>query len=82
MRVCRLRFGLVLGADGGALPRLALSARLGLGAVLGDGKQWVSWVHIEDVLRLIGFCLDDASIRGPINATARGARGPLSARGR
>lgn len=42
-RVVRLRFGLVLGRDGGALPSLALPVRLGLGAVLGSGKQWVSW---------------------------------------
>ncbi len=48
VRVCRLRIGLVLGRDGGALPPMALAARLGLGAVLGGGRQFVSWIHLRD----------------------------------
>lgn len=70
MRVCRLRIGLVLGRDGGILPPLALAARFGLGAVLGSGNQWYSWVHIDDLVRLIQFAIDDARVVGPINATA------------
>lgn len=70
VRVVRLRFGLVLGRDGGALPRLALPVRLGLGAVLGKGSQWVSWVHIEDLVRLIVFAIETPALRGPVNVVA------------
>jgi uncharacterized protein len=69
-RVVRLRIGLVLGRDGGALPSLAMPVRLGVGALLGSGKQWVSWIHIEDLLRLIEFALDKPSVRGALNAVA------------
>ncbi len=69
-RVVRFRIGLVLGRDGGALPPLARPVRLCLGAVLGTGKQWVSWIHIEDLIRLFEFALDTPAIRGPLNAVA------------
>lgn len=69
-RLVRLRIGLVFGRDGGALPGLAMPVRLGLGALLGSGKQWVSWIHIEDLLRLIEFALDKPSLRGAVNAVA------------
>jgi len=70
VRVVRLRLGLVFGRDGGALPSLALPFRLGLGAVLGSGKQWVSWIHIHDVVRLMEFALDKAALRGAVNAVS------------
>lgn len=69
-RVVRLRIGLVLGRDGGALPQLARPVRFGLGAVIGTGRQWVSWIHIEDLVRLIGHALDAAGCRGSLNAVA------------
>jgi uncharacterized protein (TIGR01777 family) len=69
-RVLRLRFGLVFGRDGGALPSLALPVRFGLGAILGTGKQWVSWIHIDDLTRLIVFVLDKPSVRGVVNAVS------------
>jgi len=69
-RVVRLRFGLVFGRDGGALPSLARPVRFGLGAVLGSGKQWVSWIHIDDLTRLIEFALDKPSMRGAVNAVS------------
>jgi uncharacterized protein (TIGR01777 family) len=69
-RVVRLRLGLVLGADGGSLPLLALPIRLGLGAILGTGTQWVSWIHIDDVVRLIDLALDRPVVRSAINAVA------------
>lgn len=72
-RVVRMRFGLVLGRDGGALPSLALPVRLGLGAILGAGKQWVSWIHIDDLTRLIEFALDKPSVRGAVNAVSPSA---------
>lgn len=68
-RVVRLRFGLVFGADGGALPSLALPVRLGLGAILGTAKQWVSWIHIDDLIRLIEFAMEKP-VRGAMNAVS------------
>jgi uncharacterized protein (TIGR01777 family) len=70
VRVVRLRFGVVLGADGGALPQLARPVRLGLGGVLGDGRQGFPWIHLEDALRLIEFTLDGEGLSGPFNAVA------------
>lgn len=70
VRVCRLRLGLVLGADGGALPQLALSARMHVRTVMGSGRQWVSWIHIHDLLRLVECCIERDDIAGPLNATA------------
>jgi uncharacterized protein (TIGR01777 family) len=70
IRVSNLRLGLVLGADGGIFSRLALAARFGAAAVLGDGKQWMSWVHITDVLRVIERSLDDGGLTGALNVVA------------
>jgi uncharacterized protein (TIGR01777 family) len=70
MRVCRLRFGIVLGTDGGLLPGLIRSARLRMGVVFGSGQQWQSWVHIDDLLGLIWFCMKHAAMDGGINVTA------------
>jgi uncharacterized protein len=69
-RVVLLRTGIVLSSDGGALPKLLLPARLGLGGPLGGGKQWQSWIHISDEVGLILHALGDASMSGPLNATA------------
>jgi hypothetical protein len=69
-RVVRLRIGLVLGSDGGALPQLARPVRSGVGAVIGTGRQWVSWIHIEDLVRLIEHALDTPGWRGVFNAVA------------
>ena len=65
-----LRFGLVFGRSGGALPMLLLPYRIGVGAVIGDGKQYMSWIHIEDLLRLIALSIKDESIHGKMNAVA------------
>jgi uncharacterized protein (TIGR01777 family) len=70
VRVCRLRLGVVLGRDGGALPQQILAARGRVAMVMGSGQQWVSWIHIEDVLRLIEQCIEREDLNGPINATA------------
>lgn len=70
VRVCRLRLGLVLGADGGALPDLARPARMHMRVVLGSGRQWVSWIHIEDLLNLLCFCIERDEMRGGINVTS------------
>lgn len=69
-RVVCLRTALVLGRKGGALPVMALPFRFGLGAKLGDGKQWMSWIHLEDLARLALFAVENMDLRGPLNASA------------
>ena len=56
----------------GIFPRLALPARLGGAARIGDGKQWMSWIHIADLLRIIETVIDEPGWRGPVNAVAPG----------
>ncbi|HVY98226.1 MAG TPA: TIGR01777 family oxidoreductase [Dongiaceae bacterium] len=70
IRVCRLRFGTVLGRDGKLLGGLLPFYRLGLGGKLGDGRQWLSWIHIDDAVELILRSLGDPLFRGPVNVTA------------
>jgi uncharacterized protein (TIGR01777 family) len=72
IRAVNLRIGLVLGLDGGIFPQLALPARAGCAARIGDGQQWMSWIHIADLLRIIETVIDDASWRGAINAVSSG----------
>ena len=60
----------MLGKDGGALHALAAPVRFGLGTVLGNGQQWVSWIHLDDLVDLVLFVLDQESLAGPLNATA------------
>lgn len=68
--VALVRFGVVLGRDGGALPQLARPVQLFAGAVLGSGRQWLSWVHLDDLLALLLFLIEQRTCAGPINATA------------
>jgi uncharacterized protein (TIGR01777 family) len=70
VRVCLLRTGLILSNDGGLLGRMLLPFRLALGARLGDGKQWMSWVHIEDYVAMLLSLLRNAQASGPYNMTA------------
>ena len=70
IRVVNPRIGLVLGADGGILQRLALAAKLGGAAVIGDGRQWMSWIHVDDMVRVLERALDDDTWSGPVNAVA------------
>jgi len=72
IRNVNLRIGLVLGLDGGIFPRLALPARLGLAAKIGDGQQWMSWIHIADLVRIIETVIDEPNWRGAVNAVAPG----------
>jgi hypothetical protein len=67
--VC-LRIGLVLHRTGGSLPMMALPVSAGLGAVLGSGAQWTSWITRDDLLRMVVAAIDDERWRGPINAVA------------
>ncbi|MEK9713030.1 MAG: TIGR01777 family oxidoreductase [Thalassolituus sp.] len=68
-RVVLLRTGIVLGPRGGMLQRMWLPFSLGLGGVIGSGKQVISWIHLEDYLRALDF-LCDSSVSGPVNMTA------------
>ena len=70
IRVVLLRTGLVLAADGGLLKRLLLPFKLGLGGPLGNGRQWMPWIHLSDQIALIDFLLQQDSARGPYNACA------------
>ncbi|GHA20835.1 TIGR01777 family oxidoreductase [Oceanisphaera arctica] len=69
-RVCRIRLAVVLGAEGGALKKMLPGYRLGLGGPIGTGKQYMSWIHIEDVVNLILFLLEHEECSGPFNAAA------------
>jgi hypothetical protein len=70
VRVVMLRTAVVLGRKHGALPVMSLPFRFGLGAQLGDGRQWMSWIHLEDVARLALFAVENLDLRGPVNAAA------------
>lgn len=70
LRVVRLRIGLVLGRDGGLLANLLPSFEFGLGARWGDGRQWMSWIERDDLVRLILTALGDARYDGVVNAVA------------
>ncbi len=70
VRVVTLRTGVVLGKGGGALPLMALPFRLFLGGPVGSGRQWVSWVHLDDVVGIVRHALENEDVRGPVNATS------------
>lgn len=70
VRVCLIRTGLVLGQDGGLLKRMLLPFRFGLGGRLGNGQQWMSWIHLQDWLAIVKAMLDEHTMQGPYNATA------------
>ncbi|WP_145136852.1 TIGR01777 family oxidoreductase [Paenibacillus sp. Y412MC10] len=70
VRLVKLRIGVVLGNQGGAFPIMRLPYRLGVGGKIGSGRQWLSWIHLEDIVRLIEFCMTHPEAEGPVNATA------------
>lgn len=70
VRVCLLRLGVVLDHGGGALGQMAQSFRFGVGTWLGSGRQWLSWVHRQDVIRAIEFLLVREDLHGPFNITS------------
>ncbi len=70
VRVVCLRFGHVLGAGGGAMARLLPVFRFGFGGRLGSGRQWMSWIHIDDLVELILFTLANPHVRGAVNAVS------------
>ena len=68
VRVVRMRIGVVLAAEGGALAKIAPIFRAGLGGRTGDGTQWMSWISIDDLVRAIEFALMSSDLAGPVNA--------------
>ncbi len=70
VRVCLIRTGLVIAGDGGLLQRMLLPFRLGLGGRLGDGQQWMSWIHRQDWIAIAEAMMNDKSMQGVYNATA------------
>ncbi|HEV3254120.1 MAG TPA: TIGR01777 family oxidoreductase [Candidatus Acidoferrales bacterium] len=70
MRTVLLRFGVILSTRGGALPRMLTPFRLGAGGRLGPGKQWMSWLTLDEVIAIILYALEKDSLRGPVNAVA------------
>lgn len=70
VRTCVLRFGIVLGKQGGALAKMMPAFQFFVGGPLGSGQQWVPWVHIDDVVASIIACIDDPRFVGIYNCTA------------
>lgn len=69
-RVVLLRTAVVLGQKGGALAAMLPAFKLGLGGPLGSGRQWMSWIHLEDLVSLIIFAIENLDVRDALNATA------------
>ena len=69
-RVCLLRTGVVLAKDGGALQKMLPAFKLGLGGRIADGSQYMSWIHIDDMVKLIDFLIQHPTLTGAFNATA------------
>ncbi|MCE6990534.1 TIGR01777 family oxidoreductase [Dyadobacter sp. CY323] len=70
VRTVKLRTGVVLSKDGGALPQIAAPAKFGFGAPLGSGKQWIPWIHIDDICQMYVDALENESWQGAYNAVA------------
>lgn len=72
VRVVLLRIGIVLGPGGGALAKMLPPFRLGLGGPLASGRQWMSWIHRDDLVRMILWAAEHQTLKGPVNAVAPG----------
>ena len=70
VRVYLLRTGLVVSAEGGLLAKMRLPFSFGLGARLGNGQQWMSWIHIDDYVAIVRLLLTKVDVEGPVNMTA------------
>jgi uncharacterized protein (TIGR01777 family) len=72
LRVVLVRTGVVLSTNGGALEKMLLPFKLGLGGRMGDGRQWFPWIHIDDIAGIFYHALFSTEVRGPINGVAPG----------
>ncbi|MGC2466842.1 MAG: TIGR01777 family oxidoreductase [Candidatus Acidiferrum sp.] len=70
IRVVLARFGIILARDGGALPKIVLPFRFFAGGKIGTGKQWMSWIALDDVIEILRLALERGEIRGPINVVS------------
>lgn len=70
LRTAKLRIGIVLSEKGGALEKIAQPIRFGLGAALGSGKQYLSWIHIDDLCRMFIHAIENEEVKGAYNAVA------------
>ncbi len=70
IRVVNTRFGVILDAKGGALAKMLPPFRMGIGGRIGNGKQWMSWIALDDVVAALKFALTNESLRGPVNFVA------------
>lgn len=70
IRVVNPRISVVLGLGGGALPKMAAPFRMGIGGQLGDGRQYISWIHLEDLVELLIFAVQSEGVKGAMNAAS------------
>lgn len=70
IRTIYARFGIILGRKEGSFPLMALPVKLFVGGSIGDGEQWISWIHIDDAVNLLEFCIFNERMQGPVNVTA------------
>ncbi len=70
IRTVRLRFGLILAAEGGALPQMLMPFKFFIGGRLGGGNQWMSWVALDDAVNVAQRAIEDARVSGPVNVVA------------
>jgi hypothetical protein len=70
VRVATIRTGIVLGPDGGALAKMLPPFRMGVGGRLSHGRQWMSWIHLDDLVEMYRFAAENENVRGPLNGVA------------
>lgn len=70
IRVVLARFGIILAQHGGALAKMLLPFKLGVGGRLGSGKQWMSWITLDDVVGILGYAIENGAVRGAVNVVA------------
>jgi uncharacterized protein (TIGR01777 family) len=73
IRVVRARIGIILARHGGALAKMMLPFKLGVGGRVGSGQQWMSWVTLEEVVGILRFALENGAVQGAVNVVAPGA---------
>ena len=70
IRTVLARFGIILDREGGALAKMLTPFRMGIGGRVGDGRQWMSWIALDDVINALKFLLLDSAVHGPVNIVA------------